>query len=89
MDAGLGAAIELLTVFAPAFMLTELAEAFWIAALLFIPMLVIDLVVSNVLLAMGMQMMVPSTIALPIKVIVFVLAGGWKLLFQGLVLSYA
>lgn len=82
-------AIELLTVFAPAFMLTELAEAFWIAALLFIPMLVIDLVVSNVLLAMGMQMMVPSTIALPIKVIVFVLAGGWKLLFQGLVLSYA
>lgn len=81
-------ALEILTVLAPAFMLTELAEAFWIAALLFIPMLVIDLVVSNVLLAMGMQMMVPSTIALPIKVIVFVIAGGWKLLFQGLFLSY-
>jgi type III secretion protein R len=81
--------MEILTELAPAFMLTELTEAFWIVAIIFIPLLVIDLVIGNILLAMGMQMMVPSTISLPVKIIAFVLAGGWEILFQALVVSYA
>lgn len=81
--------IETLTVVAPAFVLTELTEAFQIGFLLFIPFLVLDLVVSNILLAMGMQMLSPITISLPLKILLFVLIDGWRLIVQGLVLGYA
>lgn len=78
-----------LLVMAPAFVLTELSEAFLIGFLIFVPFLVIDLVVSNVLLALGMQMLTPTMISLPLKLLLFVLMDGWNLILQGLVLSYA
>ncbi|MFZ4574552.1 MAG: hypothetical protein ACOYN0_09155 [Phycisphaerales bacterium] len=77
-----------LLVLAPAFVLTELSEAFLIGFLIFVPFLVIDLVVSNVLLALGMQMLTPTMISLPLKLLLFVLMDGWNLILQGLVLSY-
>ncbi len=80
---------ELLTIYAPAFLLTELAEAFMLGFLLFVPFLVIDLAVSNLLLALGMHMVSPVHISLPLKLLLFVLIDGWKLLLQGLVLGYA
>jgi type III secretion protein R len=72
----------------PAFTVSELSAAFQIGFLVFLPFLVIDLVVSNVLLALGMQMLTPSTVALPFKLLLFVLADGWAKLAHGLVLSY-
>jgi type III secretion protein R len=72
----------------PAFMLTELTEALIIGFLIFVPFLVIDLVVSNILLAVGMQMVTPNVISLPIKLLLFVLMDGWTLIYRGLVESY-
>jgi type III secretion protein R len=72
----------------PAFTVGELSGAFQIGFLVFLPFLVIDLVVTNILLAMGMQMLTPSTVALPFKLLLFVLADGWAKLAHGLVLSY-
>src|SRR5690349_18794852 len=76
------------TVLTPAFMLSQLTEAFQIGFLLFVPFLIIDLVVSNVLMAMGMQMLSPVTVSMPLKLLLFVLIDGWKLVMRGLVLSY-
>jgi type III secretion protein R len=78
-----------LLVLAPAFVTSELKEAFAIGFLLFIPFLIIDLVVSNVLLSLGMHMLSPTTVSLPFKLLLFVLIDGWQLLTQGLVLGYA
>lgn len=75
-------------VIVPAFTVSELSSAFQIGFLIFLPFLVIDLVVSNVLLAMGMMMMSPVTVALPFKLLLFVLIDGWVKLVHGLVLSY-
>lgn len=72
----------------PAFMVTELTAAFRIGFLLFLPFIVIDLIVSNILLAMGMMMVSPMTISLPFKIFLFVMVDGWVKLIQGLVLSY-
>lgn len=72
----------------PAFVVSELQAAFEIGLLLFIPFVVIDILVSNVLLAMGMQMVPPMIVALPIKLLLFVLAEGWGKLLHALVLSY-
>ena len=72
----------------PSFMLTELTEAFQMAFLLYLPFIVIDLVVSNILLAMGMMMVSPMTISLPFKLLLFVLLSGWGKVIQGLLLSY-
>lgn len=80
--------LELLTVQAPAFMVGELSKAFLMGVFLFIPFLVIDLVVSNLLLTMGMQMMSPVTVALPLKLLVFVSANGWNLLIETLVRNW-
>jgi type III secretion protein R len=77
-----------LTVLTPAFMLSQLTEAFQIGFLLFVPFLIIDLVVSNVLMAMGMQMMSPVTISMPLKLLLFVMVDGWRLIMRGLVLGY-
>lgn len=69
----------------PAFMLNELRVAFKIGFLVFLPFLLIDLVVSSVLLSLGMLMVPPSTLALPVKVLMFVLIDGWSLVLQGVV----
>lgn len=82
------AIVRLLTVQAPAFLLTELAEAFLIGFILFVPFVVIDLVIANVLLAMGMSMLTPTTISVPVKLMVFVFADGWRLLFEQLLSGY-
>jgi len=72
----------------PAFITSELRRAFEIGFLLFIPFLVVDLVISNILLALGMHMLSPTTVSLPFKLLLFVLADGWQLVLRGLVESY-
>jgi type III secretion protein R len=72
----------------PSFVVRELSLAFQIGFLIFLPFLVIDLVISNILLAMGMMMLSPTTISLPFKLLLFVLVDGWVKLSHGLVLSY-
>jgi type III secretion protein R len=77
-----------LMVLVPAFVTSELRRAFEIGFLLFLPFLVLDLVISNVLLALGMHMLSPTTVSLPFKLLLFVLADGWHLVARGLVESY-
>ncbi|MEE4537511.1 MAG: type III secretion system export apparatus subunit SctR [Erythrobacter sp.] len=72
----------------PAFVVRELTIAFQIGFLIFLPFLIIDMVISNILLAMGMMMLSPVTISLPFKILLFVLIDGWVKLAHGLVLSY-
>ncbi|WP_242184424.1 flagellar type III secretion system pore protein FliP [Sphingomonas sp. CARO-RG-8B-R24-01] len=78
-----------LTTLVPAFMISELRRAFEIGFLLLLPFLVIDLAVSAVLMAMGMMMLPPATVALPCKIIFFVLVDGWALVAGSLVRSFA
>jgi type III secretion protein R len=78
-----------LRVLIPAFLLSELAEAFKMGFLLFIPFLVVDMVIANVLLALGMHMLSPTTVSLPFKLLLFVAADGLTLLAKALVLGYA
>lgn len=73
----------------PAFVITELSEAFQIGFLIFLPFLVIDMVVANVLLALGMQMLSPTQVSMPFKLLLFVLVNGWLLLSRALVMGYA
>jgi type III secretion protein R len=77
-----------LSVLVPAFVVTELTEAFAIGFLIYLPFLVIDLVVANVLLALGMQMLNPTQVSLPFKLLLFVAIDGWGLLAQALVSGY-
>jgi len=72
----------------PAFTISELAVAFQIGFLIFLPFIVIDLVVANILMALGMMMLSPTTVSLPFKLLLFVLVDGWIKLTHGLVLSY-
>jgi type III secretion protein R len=81
--------IDDLTIQAPAFILTELTQAFQIGFLIFVPFLVVDLVVSSILLSMGMHMLSPTTISLPLKLLLFVAIDGWTLILRGLALGYA
>jgi len=78
-----------LAVLAPAFIVSELRRAFTIGFLVFVPFLVVDLVVSNVLLALGLTQLSPTSVALPFKLLLFVAVDGWKLLARALALSYA
>ncbi len=77
-----------LTVVVPAFVVTELLEAFALGFAIYLPLLVIDLVVANVLLALGMQMLNPTQVSLPFKLLLFVAIDGWGLLAQTLVTGY-
>ncbi|MBX3228599.1 MAG: type III secretion system export apparatus subunit SctR [Labilithrix sp.] len=77
-----------LTTLVPAFVVTELTEAFAIGFLIYLPFLVIDLVIANVLLALGMQMLSPTQVSLPFKLLLFVAIDGWGLLAQALVQGY-
>ena len=72
----------------PAFVVSELTSAFAIGFLIYLPFIVIDLIISNILLAMGMMMMSPMTISLPLKLLLFVFLDGWEQLIRGLILSY-
>ena len=72
----------------PAFVVGELTTAFEIGFLIYLPFIVVDLVISNILLAMGMMMISPMTISLPFKLLLFVFLDGWTMLVQGLVMSY-
>lgn len=73
---------------APAFILNELRVAFTIGFVILLPFLIIDLVVSSILLALGMMMVPPTTISLPIKLLMFVLIDGWKLVLEGVLGSF-
>jgi len=77
-----------LAVLVPSFVVTELSEAFAIGFLLYLPFLVIDLVIANILLALGMQMLSPTQVSLPFKLLLFVSIHGWGLLAQALVSGY-
>ncbi len=77
-----------LTVLLPAFMISELKTAFEIGFLLYLPFLVIDMVVSSVLMAMGMMMLPPVMISLPFKIILFIMVDGWNLIVMNLVASF-
>lgn len=72
----------------PAFVISELKTAFQIAFIIFIPFLVIDMVVASILMSMGMMMMSPVMIALPFKIMLFVLVDGWHLIIGSLVQSF-
>ena len=72
----------------PSFVISELTKAFQIGFLLYLPFIAIDLIISNILLAMGMMMVSPMTISLPFKLMLFVALDGWLKVSQGLMLSY-
>jgi type III secretion protein R len=74
---------------APAFVVTELGEAFQIGFLIFLPFLIVDLVIANVLTALGLSSLSPTQVSLPFKLLLFVMVDGWYLLARALVLGYA
>ncbi|GLT17815.1 EscR/YscR/HrcR family type III secretion system export apparatus protein [Vibrio zhanjiangensis] len=79
---------ESFLVLIPAYTVSELTSAFEVGFILYLPFIAIDLIVSNILLAMGMMMVSPMTISLPFKLLLFVLLDGWTRLTHGIVLSY-
>jgi flagellar biosynthetic protein FliP len=78
-----------LKVVVPGFIISELRTAFQMGFLLFLPFILIDLVVATVLMSMGMMMMPPMTISLPLKILLFVLVDGWHLIVSSIVQSFA
>jgi len=72
----------------PAFLISELKTSFQIGFMIYIPFLVIDVIVSSILLAMGMMVLPPMLISVPIKLMLFVLVDGWNLLIESLVRSF-
>lgn len=78
-----------LMILVPSFMVSELTRAFKIGFLLYLPFIIIDLVISNILMAMGMIMVSPLVISVPFKLLLFVLVDGWSRLVHGLILSYS
>lgn len=72
----------------PAFAVSELAEAFQIGFVIFLPFLILDIVVANILLSLGMFQISPITLALPFKLLLFVMVDGWHLIVRGLILGY-
>jgi type III secretion protein R len=77
------------TVLTPSFLVSELTRAFEIGFLIYLPFLMIDFAVSAILVALGMQMMSPTVVSTPLKLLLFVSIDGWRRLLEGLVLSYA
>lgn len=91
MSGRAGAASETLplNVVIPGFVISELRTAFQMGFLLFIPFIMIDLIVATVLMSMGMMMMPPVTVSLPLKILLFVLVDGWNLIVQSIVESFS
>lgn len=81
-------ASDSLFILLPSFVISELQAAFKIGFLIYIPFMVIDLIVSNILLALGMQMVAPITVTVPIKILLFILVDGWAKLLEALIYSY-
>lgn len=77
-----------ITIIIPAFIISELRAAFIIGFLIYVPFIVIDMVVSSVLMSMGMMMLPPTTISLPFKILLFILADGWNLVIGSLVKTF-
>jgi type III secretion protein R len=77
-----------LMVLVPSFTLSELTKAFQIGFVIYLVFVIVDLVIANVLLALGMSMIAPTTISIPFKLLLFVMLDGWSELMHGLVLSY-
>jgi type III secretion protein R len=75
-------------VLVPAFAVSQLTEAFLIGVLIMLPFIIIDMLVANVLMALGMQMMSPAMVSLPLKLLLFVILDGWSRLAHALVLTY-
>ena len=73
---------------APAYIVSELKTAFEIGFVIFVPFIVLDLVVANVLLALGMFMLSPTIISLPFKLLIFIAVDGWSMIVHGLVTSF-
>ena len=90
---GPGAAIEVdtqsLFILIPAFVMHELTAAFKIGFLIYIPFLAIDLIIANILMALGMITLSPVVIGVPFKLLLFIVVDGWSMLVRGLILSYA
>lgn len=80
--------VDDLVVVIPAFTIHELTNAFQIGFVIFLPFIIIDLVIANILMAMGMMMLSPTVVSLPFKLLLFVLVDGWTKLAHGLVMSY-
>lgn len=76
------------TVLVPSFMISELRTAFWIGFMIYIPFIVIDMVVASTLMSMGMMMLPPTTISMPFKILLFVMADGWALIIGQLVRTF-
>ncbi len=76
------------SVLIPSFMISELRTAFWIGFMIYIPFLVIDMVVASTLMSMGMMMLPPTTISMPFKILLFVLADGWALIIGQVVKTF-
>jgi type III secretion protein R len=72
----------------PAYALSEIKSAFEIGFYIYLPFVVIDLIISSILLALGMMMMSPVTISVPVKLILFVAIDGWSLISKGLIMQY-
>ena len=77
-----------MTVLMPAFMISELKTAFQIGFLIYIPFLIVDMVISSILMALGMMMLPPTVISLPFKLVLFVLVDGWALIVENIVKSF-
>jgi flagellar biosynthetic protein FliP len=75
-------------VLVPAFVISELKSAFQMGFILYIPFIVIDMIVASVLMSLGMMMLPPMMISLPLKILLFVLADGWYLVVRSILLSY-
>ena len=73
---------------APAYIISELKTAFEIGFVIFVPFIVLDLIVANVLLALGMFMLSPTIISLPFKLLIFIAVDGWSMIVHGLVTSF-
>jgi len=89
LEPGVTAQTAPIRVLVPAFVISELKSAFQIGFMIFIPFLVIDIVVASVLMSLGMMMLSPVLVALPFKLMLFVLADGWNLLIGSLAASFA
>ena len=76
------------SVLVPSFMISELRVAFWIGFMIYIPFIVIDMVVASTLMSMGMMMLPPTTISMPFKILLFVMADGWSLIIGQLVMTF-
>ena len=89
LDAGVTVENAPLRVLVPAFVISELKTAFQIGFMIFIPFLIIDMIVASVLMSLGMMMLSPVLVALPFKLMLFVLADGWNLLIGSLAASFS